>query len=123
MLQSINFVLANELYNGKPIASLTKYSKVEVDNATFETFIIELNNPTSNQDLLFYFIYLLQTGPIHQRLVETIQTHIENQGVNLNDPISLQNGLATIIETPNAGHILTIYTTDKGLILTYLNNN
>lgn len=48
MLQSINFVLANELYTGKPIASLTKYSKVEVDNATFETFIIELNNPTPN---------------------------------------------------------------------------
>lgn len=123
MLQSINFVLANELYNGKPIASLTKYSKVEVDNATFETFIIELNYSTSNPDLISYLIELLQTGPIYKRLVETIKTHIKKQGVNLNDPISLENGLATIIETPNSGHILTIYTTDKGLILTYLNNN
>lgn len=123
MLQSINFVLANELYKGKPIASLTKYSKVEVDNATFETFIIELNNPTSNPDLIPYLIDLLQTGPIYQRLIRTILTHLEKQGVNLNDPISLENGLATIMETPNSGHILTIYTTDKGLILTYLNNN
>lgn len=123
MLQTINSVLANELYNGKPIASLTKYSKVEVDNATFETFIIELNNPTSNPDLIPYLIDLLQTGPIYQRLIRTTITHIEKQGVNLNDPISLQNGLAAIIETPNSGHILTLYTTDKGLILTYLNNN
>lgn len=123
MLQSINFVLANELYKGKPIASLTKYSKVEVDNATFETFIIELNQSTSNQDLILDLIDLLQTGPIYKRLVKTIKNHIEKQGVNLNDPISLENGLATIIETPNSGHILTIYTTDKGLILTYLNNN
>lgn len=122
MLQSINFVLANELYKGKPITSLTKYSKVEVDNATFETFIIEVN-PTSNPDLTSYLIDLLQTGPIYKRLIRTIITHIEKQGVNLNDPISLQNGLAAIIETPNSGHILTIYTTDKGLILTYLNNN
>lgn len=123
MLQSINFVLANELYNGKPIASLTKYSRVEVDNATFETFIIELNYSTSNQDLILYLIDLLQTGPIYKRLVKTFKTHIEKQGVNLNDPLSLKNGLATIIETPNSGHILTLYTTDKGLILTYLNNN
>lgn len=123
MLQSINFVLANELYNGKPIASLTKYSKVEVDNATFETFIIEPNNSASNPDLISYLIDLLQTGPIYKRLVKTIKIHIEKQGVNLNDPISLENGLATIMETPNSGHILTIYTTDKGLILTYLNNN
>ena len=122
MLQSINFVLANELYKGKPIASLTKYSKVEVDNATFETFIIEVN-PISNPDLIPYLIDLLQTGPIYKRLIRTIITHIEKQGVNLNDPMSLQNGLAAIIETPNSGHILTIYTTDKGLILTYLNNN
>ena len=122
MLQSINSVLANELYKGKPIASLTKYSKVEVDNATFETFIIEVN-PISNPDLIPYLIDLLQTGPIYKRLIRTIITHIEKQGVNLNDPISLQNGLAAIIETPNSGHILTIYTTDKGLILTYLNNN
>ena len=123
MLQTINLVLANEFYNGKPIASLTKYSKVEVDNATFETFIIEVNQSTSNPDLISYLIDLLQTGPIYKRLIRTTITHIEKQGVNLNDPISLQNGLATIIETPNAGHILTIYTTDKGLILTYLNNN
>ena len=123
MLQTINFVLANELYNGKPIASLTKYSKVEVDNATFETFIIEVNQSTSNPDLISYLIDLLQTGPIYKRLIRTTITHIEKQGVNLNDPISLQNGLAAIIETPNSGHILTIYTNDKGLILTYLNNN
>lgn len=123
MLQSINFVLANELYKGKPIASLTKYSKVEVDNATFETFIIEVNQSTSNPDLISYLIDLLQTGPIYKRLIRTIITNLEKQGVNLNDPISLQNGLAAIIETPNSGHILTLYTTDKGLILTYLNNN
>lgn len=123
MLQSINLVLANELYNGKPIASLTKYSKVEVDNAVFETFIIELNYSFSNPKLTLYLIDLLQTGQIYQRLVETIKTRIEKLGVNLNEPISLENGLATIIETPNSGHILTIYTTDKGLILTYLNNN